>query len=194
MIRLLPFLLLVACVEPSAPPPAADTSPPMPEARGVDSFPHDSEGCYRCGVTSIYSRPGVEEPTERERVGAVLSLGPNVHAPGVVIATIEGCPLYVTRAPQVNPESFALGPNTCGETRYHDGFLIIWSEVIRGELIFRNLPSGEAVGCGPGECATWERTEWFVTVQITGRMIGSGPNSGTHAIHTYDCMRDPCMR
>lgn len=164
--------------------------------RPVGAFPQDATGCYRCSVTSIFFYPGAEEPTEREREDATLHLGGNWHAPSSIVATIEGCPFFVTRATQPNPEAHALGPNTCGETRYHDGFLLIRPEVMRGEYAFRHLPSGESVDCEPigeGECETWERTEWWVTAQLSGRFI-RGSNRNAHAIHTYLCLGVTCLR
>lgn len=214
------LLLLVSCREPAPPPDAPEvellnavvegrvnvmvpgrmpTDEEEAEAlaagriRPVGAFPQDATGCYHCSVTSIFFRPGSTVPTENERTGAMLHLGANYHAPSSIVATLEGCPFFVTRATQPNPNAHALGPNTCGETRYHDGFLIIRSEVIQGEYIFRHLPSGEAVDCEPGECDTWERTEWWVTAQITGRFI-RGRNRNAHAIHTYLCMKVGCLR
>lgn len=214
--RLLPLLLLVGCTcaetERSPTPLEAAVGLSLSDEdlerveiiRGIPreenprpdtDFPVAASGCYRCDVTSIYYQQGQaddDDPREEERNGASLRLGTAVDGQTRLIATIEGCPFYVTRAPQPNPAAFALGPNTCDGTRYHDGFVIVRGEVVRGEYIFRHLLSGEAVDCEPigqGECETWERTEWWVTAQITGRT-----RSGAHAIHTYMCMRGGCLR
>ncbi len=66
------------------------------------------------------------------------------------------------------------------------------------EHIFRTQADGESVDCDPGECDTWEREEWFITVQLSGQRVWSRTDrnvpTGEHAIHTYDCMRGRCLR
>lgn len=180
----------------STPTPDEGSLAPNAAVRPVDSFPYEAAGCYRCGVASIYYRPGADEPREDEREGATLGivgvrLGPGLDLDdrGAMMIVVEGCPFFVTRAPQPNPQSFSLGPSRCGDTRYDDGFLIIRSETIEGETIFRTLPTGEAVDCEPGECDRWERAEWSVTAQLTGRVA-----NGEHTVHTYDCVRAECLR
>lgn len=61
----------------------------------------------------------------------------------------------------------------------------------------KHIPAGWSFNpkdcCEPGDCDTWERTEWFITAQLTGREIGQVA-PGDHAIHTYTCMRGQCFR
>jgi hypothetical protein len=164
-----------------------------------DNFPRGAVGCYRCGVTSVYFRPGDDDPREEEREEATVRLG-SVYDLGrsTMVATVEGCPFYITRQPSANTASWVLGPNRCDDVRYHSGFATLRSETVRGEHIFRTQADGEPVDCEPGECDTWEREEWFVTVQLSGQRVWSRTDrsipTGEHAIHTYDCMRGRCLR
>lgn len=153
-----------------------------------DAFPLGAVGCYQCSVVAIHYR-GEDEPLVEEdisgasvRIGSMASNRPT----SPIAATVEGCPFYITRARQPNPSAFRLAPNVCDGRNYQDNFVLVRSDVLQGEHVFRTLPSGEAVDCEYGvDCDTYESTEWWITLQI---------NSDEQVIRTYDCWRSRCLR
>lgn len=186
--------LLAACADPAAAPVerAPTEAPPL---RPVESYPESANGHYCCAVTTMRFRDG-EAIWERERL-ATLDLGLSAHAPGVMVANIEGCPFVVMRDPLPDEATFALGAAVCGQSIYQEGRLTLRHEELEHELIFRTLPDGRAVAARPGEGDRFTTTQW-ASAQIEGeqRVHHHGhPPELVRAIHTYDCSRETrCAR
>ncbi len=150
-------LLALACQEPTA---TTTSEPELPEEQATPNtdtaprlepltdesgrrFPFDGfGGAWSCDVTWLrygLPREAYEDPSqseaagryrEGERQGAQVSIEQNTHAPTRLTAVVEGCPFFVSSIPQPNPDSWGLGPNRCGETRYHEGFMLLheWTD------------------------------------------------------------------
>lgn len=164
--RLCAAVLLLSCAEPPPAPAPAVTEPPRTlevprEALTDDSgrvFPLDAyKGQWRCHTTWIRYGTSVDDYEEGERERVYISIGLNRHAPTWLTVTVEGCPFSVSPDPPPNPRAWSLGPNHCGATRYHDGFLILDAEPAPG------------------------RPWYYFVAQISGR------RDGYSVVNNYDC-------
>lgn len=182
---------------PDTPEPPREEAVPEPEPEREPltdesgrRFPFEVfRGNWRCDVVwlqhglplAAYREGAQRQPSagrydEGERSDAVVSIEQNTHAPSHVTVVVEGCPFFVSsirRSP--NPDSWSIGPNRCGETRYSDGFIILTQWTDRFE--------GTSIDGHPYEYAVHHRE---LVVQISG--VRDEPGGDTyHVTNSYAC-------